>query len=477
MKTMITILFFSLLWSSLGSAQQIECSRVAILQEGNYAISGNAYLELFDDGKLQLRLDKDFATPSGPDVQIFLANDSVSIVGGVKIVDLGTTDGINHFSGEISFDVPAGTGIDEFKYIVLHCVAFNIGWAHGRFESKSCDSVEQLTCIPTYTGLNDSTSMVNICSTDGEDDIITFWNSQGLAAGDNYAYILTDTAGIIQKVLMENHYNFEDSSVHVQRVYGASYRGQLNYSEGTHLTTITASECIQISSLDTFLTISKEACVDSFTCQNTIVATTNWVSELHICPSDGIEDKVPLLNNMMIPVGDHYAYIVTNTQGSIEMVLHQEGYNFEGSGNHTQYVYGISYDKDLNYTLGNHFSSISATGCWQLSDTTLFLKIYKDSCSTSSINQIQVSSLEVLQNNPNPWHINTRIDYYLQSPGNVYLDILDVMGRSLLTRQYQSQSVGRHSIELVRGEVNWSGVAYYRLRSGNSTYTRKMIIK
>ncbi len=94
------------------------------------------FLGLYDNGDLKLRLDDDFDTDAGPDVQIFLSNSNVAGTG-VLIEDIGNeagvNGGINHFSGTITFDTPVNTTISQYKYIGFHCVRYNVSWAIGEF--------------------------------------------------------------------------------------------------------------------------------------------------------------------------------------------------------------------------------------------------------------------------------------------------------------------------------------------------------
>ena len=88
MKSLISLLFIFLFLVHLTNAQTIVNSRSSILQPGGYSISGNAFLEEFDNGTLQLRLDSDFATPAGPDVRIFLSDDPLSTNNSLSLIHI-----------------------------------------------------------------------------------------------------------------------------------------------------------------------------------------------------------------------------------------------------------------------------------------------------------------------------------------------------------------------------------------------------
>ena len=68
--TPVLLLFLSFIASSI-YGQEIDCVRSAMLSGNmNYVNTGTAYLERFDDGRIQLRLSDDFeATDINTDVR------------------------------------------------------------------------------------------------------------------------------------------------------------------------------------------------------------------------------------------------------------------------------------------------------------------------------------------------------------------------------------------------------------------------
>ena len=389
MKSLISLFVLLPFFISFSNAQTIVNSRTSVLQRGDYSISGNAILEELSDGKVQLRLDDDFATPAGPDVRVFLSDNPNSTNNGVEVADIGTGGGgINHFSGAITFNVPAGTGIDDFDFIVFYCVAFRQHWASGNFgatEGSGGGNGDEMPpafeCQETIAATTNWATEVTICENDGEADVIPLLNTLMIPAGDNYAYIITDGNNRIEKVILEAAYDFEGSGLGINRVYGVSYDGTLNYTIGSPFTSITADGCAILSDNALFLTVTKEDCTPAFECQETVAATTNWATEVTICENDGEADVIPLLNTLMIPAGDNYAYIITDGNNRIEKVILEAAYDFEGSGLGINRVYGISYDGTLNYTIGSPFTSITADGCAILSDNALFLTVTKEDCT------------------------------------------------------------------------------------------------
>ncbi len=384
----LLILVFSALVSE---AQTIECSRTSLLENGIYNLTGTAHWERFDNGAMRLRLGEDFETDSGPDVQIYLSNDSTSIAGGVMIADIGTVDGISHFNGAISFDIPGGTDINGFEFIVFRCVSFNAFWGGGRWAEGDCggsvippDTTNMSSaCLESLTATTNWIDNITICPNDGNPDVVPLLNNLGVMAGDEYAFIIADVNNNIREVILSDRYDFEGSSLETEYVFGVSYRGDLIYTIGEPITSINADSCAMLSSTSIFLTVQKMDCSTSFDCIETITATTNWGTLVDICPGDGISDIVPFLNNQFQDPGDHYAYLLTDENNVLLQVLFETSYDFEDSGSETNRIFGISYAGDLNYSIGHHIADIAADSCFMLSDSSLFLTITKNACNTT----------------------------------------------------------------------------------------------
>jgi len=378
----------------------VVCTRTAdLIRSQTYDITGDAILELFDDNTVKLRLSSDFTTSRGPDVQIFLSTDSMDITDAVPLVDIGSSDGLNHFSGALDIDVPTEVMIDEYDHIVFRCFAFRVHWAHGNFDVRCNGDSDTtmmnmdtaMTCVETIAATTNWVTEASVCAVDGTADIIPLANTQMIPAGDEYAYVFTDKEKKIRFIHLEDEYDFEGSGPQTDYIYGVSYSGDLNYEVGDDLLSITASGCAIVSDTATFLTVTKEDCGEVYECLPTNTATTRWVTERHICPNDGVADEIELLNNEFIAPGEHYAFVITDTNNVIR-TLHFEGtYDFEGSGDEPDRVFGVSFDNNIDFTTGGPLSSINSDGCTILSDTTIFLTVYKDSCAMSSFECIATS--------------------------------------------------------------------------------------
>lgn len=437
----IVAILFSL---SSATAQTLVAERVSDLMPAIYQISGDGILEEFSDGSLTLTLSSDFSTPAGPDVRILLSN-SLSLTNAVEVVNLSD---INHFNGEITFDVPSGIGIDDFSNILFFCVQFNQFWASGEFGStvvvggNNC----QDSSVSSTGGDN-----IDICATDGATNIINFSNSLNASAGDNYAYLITDENELLQEVVLNNSFDFEGSSSETQRVYGISYAGELSPIIGANRSQTSASDCFTHSD-GTFLTITKDGCSTSgYECMTTVTATTNWATEVAICPTDGMDDELELRNNLSIPIGTNYAFLITDENEIVQEAVFTNFYNFEDSGMEIQRVYGVNFDGTLNVQIGQHRAMTTATGCFEHSGDNLFLTVLKSggclgSClESATATENWVTSVDICSTDGNPDEVLVKNNLFI-APGDSYVflitDANEILQEVLFDSLYNFEGTG-----------------------------------
>lgn len=110
--------------------QAQECVRTAQMQDGpDYTITGVATLEYLLDGTKTLKLNSDFNTSSGPDLDIYLTNAS-TVAASTEKVNLSA---LTSPSGAQNYTIPNSIAINEYDYIVIHCTQYNHHWGHGEF--------------------------------------------------------------------------------------------------------------------------------------------------------------------------------------------------------------------------------------------------------------------------------------------------------------------------------------------------------
>lgn len=99
--------------------------------------------------------------------------------------------------------------------------------------------------------------------------------------------------------------------------------------------------------------------------------------------------------------------------------------------------------------------------------------------TTMAVNQNTAAKFN-LTNYPNPFNPNTTITYNLKQAGNVELKVYNVRGQAVRTLVNTNQTAGSYSIEFnghdEQGNLLGSGVYMYRLKSGGSVSTGKMLM-
>ena len=84
------------------------------------------------------------------------------------------------------------------------------------------------------------------------------------------------------------------------------------------------------------------------------------------------------------------------------------------------------------------------------------------------------------QNYPNPFNPSTTISFYLASPGHISLAIYDISGSVVRALLDESKPAGHHTAlwdgKNEGGRETASGVYYYRLTTGKTTFTRKLVV-
>lgn len=81
----------------------------------------------------------------------------------------------------------------------------------------------------------------------------------------------------------------------------------------------------------------------------------------------------------------------------------------------------------------------------------------------------------LLQNYPNPFNPSTTIEFSIAQPGRVTLKVYDVLGREAASLVDGSMTQGMHRVQFNAAHLP-SGVYFYRLRAGNFTGSRKLVV-
>ncbi len=103
--------------------------RVASFQSvGGYNISGEATLQVTAEGKLEVVFATGFSVEDGPGLEVFLSNTQSPTVNSVNLGPLQSTSGLQTYA------VPPTVLIDDYAWIIIHCVPFDVVFGRGKFE-------------------------------------------------------------------------------------------------------------------------------------------------------------------------------------------------------------------------------------------------------------------------------------------------------------------------------------------------------
>lgn len=92
-----------------------------------------------------------------------------------------------------------------------------------------------------------------------------------------------------------------------------------------------------------------------------------------------------------------------------------------------------------------------------------------------NISEAVPSEYSLSQNYPNPFNPATNIKYQITKSGFVSLKVFDIMGREISTLVNEKQNAGTYEATFDAGDLS-SGVYLYKLRAGEFTDTKKLIV-
>lgn len=390
----ISLLFFT----SFLFGQEIDCTRTASLTGANgYTNTGTCFLERFDDGTAQLRMSEDFRVSFGPDLRIFLSNSGRSTSGGEELFLITDLLGRNTFNGALTFELPSDINIEDFSHVVTYCKAFRQLWGSGELSTFDCaasdgsgaeeeeepeeEEEEVVECFNSSTATTAWVAEITVCTDDGVPDPTELRTTLSeVTLGQDYSFLLTDANQNLQQVINEFEFDFDDTGLQTQLVFGIQYRGDLNFTIGRPITEIMADTCFQLSSMANFLRVNKESCFVP-ACNTSTVSTNTGQRTITVCTDDGIDDNIGLRTSLTdITLGQDYSFLVTDNSNILQAVVNTTSFNFDNTGLETQRVFGIHYQGNLNAVIGRNINEITADICVQLSGSTAFLTVNKESC-------------------------------------------------------------------------------------------------
>lgn len=233
---------------------------------------------------------------------------------------------------------------------------------------KLSDNFAQITrtfvdggVITTESGVFDEV----VCAGDGSSDIISFIGNTFSDA--EYTFILTDENNDIILLPSGSTLNFDFAAAGTYRVYGLSYTGGLTAMIGDNTsTTPLSNECYDLS--QSFILVRVERNLGG------TVSLAGGGTSIFTCPGDGQADIVSFDSTGTL--GSKYAYVVTDDNNNILAFPTGDSFDFDGAGEGTCRVWGLSYSGDIIADIGDNAAAVALTDeCSQLSDN--FIEIIR----------------------------------------------------------------------------------------------------
>ncbi|MFO7978428.1 MAG: T9SS type A sorting domain-containing protein, partial [Bacteroidales bacterium] len=102
------------------------------------------------------------------------------------------------------------------------------------------------------------------------------------------------------------------------------------------------------------------------------------------------------------------------------------------------------------------------------------IRVFQSATNVGAVPEV-IPSDRLMQNVPNPFSGNTRIDYLLNAPGPVMITIHDQRGILVNTLVDATLESGRHSVLFHSRELP-AGVYFYRMKTARQIITKRMMI-
>lgn len=135
--------------------------------------------------------------------------------------------------------------------------------------------------------------------------------------------------------------------------------------------------------------------------------------------------------------------------------------------NNGLYEWYIPLHYPLSSTVKIKIESINNTNIFDISDNNFTLSLESD---VREDNQITYS---LSQNYPNPFNPSTKINYSIAKPGNVKIEVFDILGNRIKTLVDEFKQVGNYTVNFNAQNLS-SGIYIYRIQANDYVKIMKM---
>ncbi len=151
--------------------------------------------------------------------------------------------------------------------------------------------------------------------------------------------------------------------------------------------------------------------------------------------------------------------------------------NTSDSGNLSYFDSDTTWSSDsTNYTFNRDFYSWNYEGGITKLDSSSQKITLDNITAIDSKGNIIPEKFKVYQNYPNPFNPSTTIEYQLDKPGNVKLEIYNILGQKVYEESKENVSSGINHFKGIDFSKLSSGNYIYRITSGENTEIKKMTL-
>ncbi len=198
------------------------------------------------------------------------------------------------------------------------------------------------------------------------------------AVGQNSAFVVTDTAGVILETSDDLDFNFEDAGPGVCLIWHLSYSDDtVGLAVGDTASNITG--CFDLSNPVTLTRVTGDDCPPPCGAVGGSLETLDGEMSITLCTDDNLSDLFDLM--IVGAIGDTVAFVVTDDLGNILGINQDFEADFEGTGAGTLLVRSISYNSGtILPNVGGNINLL--TGCFALSNIFTINRVEGPDCSS-----------------------------------------------------------------------------------------------
>jgi hypothetical protein len=278
--------------------------------------------------------------------------------------------------------------------------------------------------------LADESTMIELCSMDEDEDIVTFQTTSSSDA--SYNYIITDPDGNVLGLPAANSNDFNEAPAGTCYIYGFSYVGNIVIEAGQNIfADMITDGCGMLS--ENFITVVRHVVTGG------AVETTDGETTINII-IDGVADVISFETDS--DSDEDYTYIVTDDAENILAVLADNSNDFDPAGAGECHLYGVSHWGDLTAEVGTSIDDISAEGCFEVSSN--FVTVIRE-----VIDNVESLSANAISLYPNP--ASDFITLNTSELTNASWSVIDQTGRVVLTGLVNSSTETISLTQLAKG--------------------------